>query len=106
MNSLRKRVAMLAVAGVATAAIGFGATALTRAGETANGASTTKPATRPGAGDKERHPEIRRALMGLREAKRSLEAADHDFDGHRVAALKDVDDGIKELEEALKVDTK
>ena len=57
------------------------------------------------AGEKrERHPEIHRALRELREAKRDLEKAAHDFDGHRVEALKDVDHAIRQLELALKSD--
>ena len=58
-------------------------------------APTTKP---------EGHPAIRNALRGLREAKNALEHANHDFQGHRVAALKDVDAAISECELALKAD--
>jgi hypothetical protein len=54
----------------------------------------------------ETHPNIRAALKALREAKVSLEIADHDFAGHRVAALKDTDAAIVECEAALKVDPK
>ena len=101
MKTIRNRVAMMTVAGLAAGAIGLGGSALTSAAT-----GTGAPATGPAKHEQERHPEIRRALEGLREAKRALEHADHDFDGHRVAALKDVDEGIKECEEALKADKK
>jgi hypothetical protein len=53
--------------------------------------SPTAPAFEP-------HPEIRAALEGLRSAKAHLESAAHDFHGHRVAALKHVDEAIAEAE--------
>ena len=52
----------------------------------------------PAAPAYEPHPEIRAALEGLRNAKRHLESAAHDFHGHRVAALKHVDEAIAEAE--------
>ena len=52
----------------------------------------------PAAPAFEPHPEIRAALEGLRSAKRHLEAGAHDFHGHRVAALKHVDEAIAEAE--------
>jgi hypothetical protein len=58
------------------------------------------------AEEKERHPRIRAAIRELREAKRDLEKADHDFGGHRVAAIKAVDHAIEQLEKALKYDRK
>jgi hypothetical protein len=53
---------------------------------------------------KERHPRIRAAIHELREAKRELEKADHDFGGHRKEAIEAVDVAIKQLELALKFD--
>jgi hypothetical protein len=50
------------------------------------------------------HPEIRAALMSLRRAKDHLEHADHDFNGHRVDAVKAVDEAIKQLEICVKFD--
>jgi len=52
----------------------------------------------------ERHPAIHRALVSLREAKAYLEHANHDFGGHRVAAIKAVDEAVQQLELAQKFD--
>ena len=52
----------------------------------------------------ERHPRIHAAIRELREAKRELEKADHDFEGHRVDVIKAVDHAIEQLEVALKHD--
>jgi hypothetical protein len=54
----------------------------------------------------ERHPHIRAALEELREAKRELEKADHDFGGHRKEAIKAIDEALIQLEKALKFDKK
>ena len=62
------------------------------------------PTTRPHEG--ERHPLIHKALHDLREAKEALTRADHDFDGHRKAALEAADTAIKECEKCLEVDKK
>ena len=56
--------------------------------------------------EKERHPHIHAAVRELREAKRELEKADHDFGGHRVEAIKAIDHAIVQLEKALKFDVK
>jgi hypothetical protein len=56
------------------------------------------------AGPNERHPYIHRALHKLREARKDLQAAAHDYGGHRVAAIKDIDRAIHQLERALKYD--
>jgi len=55
---------------------------------------------------KERHPHIRAAIHELREAKKELETADHDFGGHRKEAIEAVDVAIRQLEKALKYDKK
>ena len=55
---------------------------------------------------KERHPHIRAAIHELREAKKELETADHDFGGHRKEAVEAVDVAIRQLEKALKYDRK
>jgi hypothetical protein len=52
----------------------------------------------------ERHPHIRAAIRELREARKELEKADHDFGGHRVEAIKAIDHAIKQLEKALEYD--
>lgn len=51
---------------------------------------------------KERHPHIHHAIEELREARKELETADHDFGGHRADAIKSVDHSIRQLEKALK----
>jgi hypothetical protein len=53
---------------------------------------------------KERHPHIRQALSELREARKELKEAAHDFGGHRKEAVEAVNVAIKQLEIALKYD--
>ncbi len=52
----------------------------------------------------EHHPAIRKAIDALEEAKADLKRADHDFGGHRAAALEECDRAIMQLREALKFD--
>ena len=52
----------------------------------------------------ERHPHIRGALRELREARRELETAAHDFCGHRAAAVRQVEATIEQLRLALECD--
>lgn len=52
----------------------------------------------------EPHPELRAAMANLREAREHLDHAAHDFGGHRVAAIKAVDEAIREVNEAMKYD--
>ena len=58
------------------------------------------------ADKKEHHPHIHRAIEELREAKKELKEANHDFGGHREKALKECDEAIEQLELALKYDRK
>ncbi|HKT87099.1 MAG TPA: hypothetical protein VJQ59_01595 [Candidatus Sulfotelmatobacter sp.] len=46
----------------------------------------------------EPHPHIHEALEAMRNAKRHLETAAHDFDGHRVKAIEHLDQAIHEAE--------
>ncbi len=62
-----------------------------------------KPAPAAAAAD-EPHPEIRAALANLREARDHLQHAAHDFHGHRVAAIKAIDEAIRQLQLALQSD--
>jgi hypothetical protein len=55
---------------------------------------------------KERHPHIHAAIRELREAKKELEEAAHDFGGHRKEAIEAIDVAIKQLQQALKFDKK
>ncbi len=52
--------------------------------------------------EKERHPRLRAALHELREARKELKEADHDFGGHREEAVKATDHAIEQIEKALK----
>lgn len=45
-----------------------------------------------------RHPQIHESLEAMRNAKRHLEMAEHDFDGHRVKAIEHLDQAIREAE--------
>jgi hypothetical protein len=47
-------------------------------------------------------PHIHRCLMELKDARRELKEAAHNFGGHRERALKDVDYAIEQLQLALK----
>jgi hypothetical protein len=49
-----------------------------------------------------RHPHIRAAMRELKDARKELAEAAHDFGGHRKEALKAVDHAIVQLEKALK----
>jgi len=50
------------------------------------------------------HPEIRDALAALRRAKEHLQHAAHDYQGHRVEAIRATDEAIRQLEICLKYD--
>jgi len=52
----------------------------------------------------ERHPEIRSALHALEVARSRMEHANHDFGGHREAALRACDTAIEQLRLALQFD--
>ena len=61
------------------------------------------PGPRPGR--REPHPEIRRALRALQNAKTSLQSGARDFSGHRARAVQLVDQAIQECHAALQSDT-
>ena len=54
----------------------------------------------------EEHPRMHVALFELRQARTELKEAKHDFGGHRVKAVKHIDQAIAELQLALKFDKK
>ena len=64
-------------------------------------AATPQPAP---AALPEPHPEIREAIASLRRAKDHLEHAAHDFGGHRVEAIKAIDESLHQLQDCLKYD--
>ena len=53
------------------------------------------------AGPGERHPEIHAAIHALESAVRHLREADHDFGGHREAAIQASETAIQQLRLAL-----
>jgi hypothetical protein len=61
--------------------------------------SPTAPGTQHVA--RPRHPAIRRAIEALERAKADMQAAAHDFGGHRVDALAACDNAIAQLKLAL-----
>jgi hypothetical protein len=52
----------------------------------------------------ERHPRIHAAIEALREARAELNNAAHDFCGHKMEAIEQVDRAIKQLHEAQACD--
>jgi hypothetical protein len=67
----------------------------------AKGAAQPAAAAANAAGP-EKHPEIRSALSALHNAKEHLEHAAHDFGGHRVDAIRAIDEAQRQLEICLK----
>ncbi len=53
---------------------------------------------------REKHPEIRKAIKALENAKLHMQNAAHDFGGHRKEALDACDAAIAQLRLALKYD--
>ena len=50
------------------------------------------------------HPEIRDAIAALRRAREHLNHAAHDYQGHRVDAIRAIDGAIDQLQICLKYD--
>ena len=62
-------------------------------------APAATPAPHPvAAPEPERHPHIDEALEHMRAAKKQLESAEHDFQGHRVKSIEHLDAAIREAE--------
>jgi hypothetical protein len=49
-------------------------------------------------------PQMHRALENLRQARNNLENATADKGGHRVAAIRDIDAAINEVQEGMRFD--
>ena len=60
--------------------------------------------TASAAEEKEHHPHMRRAAHHLNQAKAELEAAKHDYSGHRAAALADAQKAMDEIIAGLESD--
>jgi hypothetical protein len=91
---------------VSCAAIGFLALVPT---QRAHAQAAQAPTRAQGAARKERneqHPRIHAAIKELEEAKKELQAAPHDFGGHRADAVVAVDKAIEQLRLALQYDKK
>jgi hypothetical protein len=97
-NNMKRKITLMATLLTLTgAAIYTNTTALAQ--------STPPPATQtPATPVHERHPAIRNAIRALEKAKVDLKNADHDFGGHREAALKECDAAIEQLKLALQYD--
>ena len=54
----------------------------------------------------EHHPELRKAMRRLRDAKRDLEKATHDYDGHKAKAIEAINSALEELKAAVDSDKK
>ena len=52
----------------------------------------------------ERHPMLRVAAGNLRHAKRALAHGAHDFGGHRVKAIRDIEAALREIRAAQRYD--
>ena len=61
-------------------------------------------ATTAQAAERERHPEIRKAIGALERARGDLRSAAHDYCGHRAEALEATDNAIRQLRLALESD--
>jgi hypothetical protein len=68
------------------------------AGPKAPAVPVAAAAPAPAAAPMPPHPHIHEALESMRAARHHLEAAEHDFDGHRSEAIKHLDMAIHEAE--------
>ncbi len=57
-----------------------------------------------GKGRRERHPNLVAARRKLEAAKQDLQKADKDFGGHRVAAIKSIDEALEHIRQAENYD--
>jgi hypothetical protein len=54
------------------------------------------------AGEKAAHPRIVKAINALEDAIAYMKEAPHDFGGHKADAIRDSEQALKQLREALK----
>ncbi len=99
MNTTKKVTATLAAA----AGLGAAGFAFSTPAQAQGPLPPAPPMARPHRGG-ERHPEIRRALRNLQQAKGNLQSAAHDFGGHREQALDLVQRAIDQCQQALRDD--
>ena len=72
------------------------------AGSSGLAVSSQQAGKKQGGAEHEQFPHVHAAIRELREAKKELERAAHDFGGHRVVAVKACDHAIEQLEKAIK----
>jgi hypothetical protein len=66
-------------------------------------AAAAVPATPAPVATPERHPHIDEALEHMRAAKKELESAEHDFEGHRVKSIDHLNQAMHEAEICMKM---
>ena len=71
---------------------------------TANALPAPAPAPAPGKATPADHPEIHDAIASLRHAREHLDHAAHDFGGHKVEAIRAIDEAIHQLDICLRYD--
>lgn len=67
-------------------------------------AAPPAPQPHPAAAAPERHPEIHDAIAALRSSREHLQHANHDFGGHRVEAIRSIDEALRQLQLCLEFD--
>ena len=55
-----------------------------------------------GQNERAMHPRIAAAVTALKDARAYMQAAPHDFGGHKAEAIRATDDAIKQLNLALR----
>jgi hypothetical protein len=107
-RSLELRGAMTAalVAAAMVSGAAYAQTEPPKPAEQSRPAHGTPQTASPASAAKEDHPKMEAALKALDHARSSLEAADHDFQGHRVKALEAVNRASAEIREGLASDAK
>jgi hypothetical protein len=70
----------------------------------ANAVPAPAPAPEPANAVPADHPEIHDAINSLRHAREHLDHAAHDFGGHRVEAIRAIDEALHQLDVCLKYD--
>lgn len=86
--------------------IALTATLLAIAGMAFYAGTTALAQQTPETGQPEKHPNIVQALKDLEHAKTELQHARHDYGGHRLSAMKAIDQAIAECHQALDYDKK
>jgi Skp family chaperone for outer membrane proteins len=66
-------------------------------------AAAATPVAPTPAATPERHPHIEQALEDMRAARKELQSAEHDFQGHRVKSIEHLNQALDEAEICLKM---